>query len=408
MKKILFLAVGVLLHAEGLKELIELAKTQNDLVVSKSLIQSAKAKVLEAKEGAYYPTIDIGTYYQRSDDRSPFQVGGIYSGYAKVGMDIYDGGNKDALINQAKSELQSSIFEKGDLQKSIALSIVQDFFTIKSLTDTLTSKDEAKKYLKAQLERMKKFYVAEVATKDEVDRIEASYETNLYEMESLQFQILSLKKSLELSVGKNVATLESSQFITPIDANYELADNLKALMAQKEAVLKGSQALESIYYPQVKVEDTYSLYEYERADATHPKGESNQNKLLLSVNLRLYDNGIIAKNKEALLINAQALDSQIHYKTKEQQMFFELAQARIQTMQIKIKSALSAQKAANSAFATIEEKYSAGIVDYVVYLDALTSKTTANALYKTSLNDLEMAYAMYYYYAGKNIEEYIK
>ncbi|WP_321778704.1 hypothetical protein [Sulfurimonas sp.] len=59
-------------------------------------------------------------------------------------------------------------------------------------------------------------------------------------------------------------------------------------------------------------------------------------------------------------------------------------------------------------FLTISKKYDAGIVDNVVYLDALSSQTTAKALYETSLNDLEVAFATYYYYAGKNIEEFIR
>ncbi|SMP88341.1 Outer membrane protein TolC [Epsilonproteobacteria bacterium SCGC AD-308-O04] len=408
MKRLLLLVIPIFIYADSLKELIDFAKTKNDLVVSKTLSEISKAKELEARESSYYPTLDVGAYYQRSDDRSPMQPGDTYSGFAKVGVDIYDGGKKSSLVNQAKSELKSATYEKGDMQKSVVLNIVQDFFTIKSLNDTLDAKNEAKKYLQAQLERVEKFYEADVATKDEVDRIQASYDTNIYEMESIKFQILSLKKSLELSVGKSVEDLDDSKFMIPSESGYELAENLKALIAQKEAVVSSARAIDSSYYPQIRVEDSYSLYEYDRTDASHPKGAENQNKLMLTFNMRLYDNGVMDKSKEAVMINSEALNSQISYKTKEQKMLFELANARIQTSQIKIQSATSAQKAANSAFKVIEEKYNVGIVDYVVYLDALTSKTVADALYKTSLNDLEVAYAMYYYYEGKNVEEYIQ
>ena len=85
-----------------------------------------------------------------------------------------------------------------------------------------------------------------------------------------------------------------------------------------------------------------------------------------------------------------------------------LAIFTIKTSNIKIISAKSALISATSAFKTISKKYDAGIVDNVVYLDALSSKTSAKALYETSLNDLEIAYASYYYYAGKNIEEFLK
>jgi len=48
------------------------------------------------------------------------------------------------------------------------------------------------------------------------------------------------------------------------------------------------------------------------------------------------------------------------------------------------------------------------LVDNIVYLDALSIKTNATALYTKSLNDLEVAYAIYYYYAGQKIKEFIK
>jgi outer membrane protein TolC len=408
MKKILFLIVPIIIYAQGLKELIDTALNSNDLIVAKTFSEASKSKELEAKKSSYYPTLDIGTYYQRLDDRSNFQPGTIYSGFAKVGLDIYDGGKKSSLVNQVKNELKTTRYETDDSKKSLSLQITQDFFNIKSLNATLKSKIEAQKYLKAQLERIKKFYEADIATKDDVDRLKSAYDTNVYNIESIKFQVLSLKRELGLKVGKNITTLDDSKFIKTNDSSYEIADNLKALLASKEAVVSSSKVLDSIYYPQIRVEDTYSLFGYDRDDALHPKGEDNQNKLLVSVNMRLFDFGAISKSKEAVLISSNALSSQINYKTKEQKMRYELASSRIQTSKAKIKSAKSALVAAQSAFKTVEEKYNVGIVDYVVYLDALTSKTDAQSLYETSLNDLEIAYATYYFYAGKNIEEYLK
>ena len=408
MKKIFLLIVPMIMYAESLKELIDTALESNDLIVAKTLSKASKSKELEAKKSSYYPTIDIGTSYQRLDDRSNFQPGTIYSGFAKVGVDIYDGGKKSSLVNQVKNELKTARYEKDDTQKSLSLQIAQDFFNIKSLNATLKSKLEAQKYLKAQLDRIKKFYEADIATKDDIDRLKAAYDTNLYNIESIKFRKLSLKKELKLKVGKEIDTLDDSKFIKANDSSYEIADNLKALIASKEAVVASSQALDSIYYPQIRVEDTYSVFGYKRDDTLHPKGEDNQNKLLISVNMRLFDFGTISKSKESVLISSNALSSQINYKTKEQKMQYELASSRIQTSKAKIKSAKSALVAASSAFKTVEEKYNVGIVDYVVYLDALTSKTDAQSLYETSLNDLEIAYAIYYFYAGKNIVEYLK
>jgi len=102
MKRLLLLVIPIFIYADSLKELIDFAKTKNDLVVSKTLSEISKAKELEARESSYYPTLDVGAYYQRSDDRSPMQPGDTYSGFAKVGVDIYDGGKKIIFSQSGK------------------------------------------------------------------------------------------------------------------------------------------------------------------------------------------------------------------------------------------------------------------------------------------------------------------
>ena len=108
------------------------------------------------------------------------------------------------------------------------------------------------------------------------------------------------------------------------------------------------------------------------------------------------------------MLTSQALNSQIAYMSKEQALSYKLALSRIDTAKIRIATAKSALNAATSAFTTIEKKYNAGIVDYIVYLDALTKKTSSKALYKSGLNELEIAYAILYFYSGKNIKEELK
>ncbi len=412
MRRLLLFIVPVLMYGDGLKELIDYSTKQNDLVISKEFTKQAKSQNLESKKSAYFPTLDVGAFYARDDEPSPLQPGDVYSAYAKISFDIYDGGKKSSNINQAKNEFKSSSFESEATKKSISLQITENFFNIKSLESSLESKEEAQISLKAQLERIIKFYEAKVATKDDVDRLQAAYDTNIYDMESLKLQILSLKKSLELKVGKSVDILDNSSF-TKKDVNeYDTLDITKSLMAKEESIRNSSNAVDSVYYPNIKIEDTYSLYGYgrqsEKASLYGMTPLDNQNTLMLTLNLRLFDYGQIEKSKEAILLGSKALNAQVSYQNKEQKIQFELAKSRIYTTKLKIKSANSALISATSAFETVEKKYDAGIVDYVIYLDALSSRTSAKALYKSSLNDLELAYAMYYFYGGKNIEEFIK
>ena len=408
MKRAALMLLPALLCADDLKSLLDFATTNSDVVHTKVLTQDAKSKELASQKGAYYPTVDVGAFYQRLDERSPFMPGDTYSGFAKIGMNIYDGGMTSALVAQKENELKSSSFDTAATKKNLSLDVVQDFYNIKNLQATLAAKEEAGKFLKAQLYRVSQFFIAKMATKDEVDRLQSAFDTNTYEVEATKLQILSAKKILALKVGKDVESFEDSSFKEPTGESFEQSDALKSLSAQKESLTSGARAVMSAYYPTLRVEDSYALYGYNRYDALHPEGALNQNKLMVTLNMRVFDDGSAEKSKEAIMANAEALNSQLSYLSKEQKINFEISVEKIKTSKVEITSASSALEAAKSAFTTIEQKYNAGIADNVTYLDALASLTNAKALHVKALNDMQSAYAAYYYYSGKDIREFLK
>ena len=410
MKRLLFLALPLLLNAESLKSLLQYAQANNELVVSQKYIEQSKQKELDSVDSSYYPTVDAGLFYQREDDATPFRPGTTYGASVKVGFDIYDGGKKSYTSKQKNSELTSAIFTSNDTKKSIALGITQDFYNIKSLKASLDAREEASKVLQAQLERMLQFYDAKLATSDDVDRLQSAYDSNVYAIDSLKFEILSLQSALELKVGKNIDSLDDSKFKKTLSQQSDELDSIGAMRANRTAILNLSETVNSYYYPNIRIEDTYSLYGYQ--DEPSMAGMAieqldNQNKIMATLNMRLVDFGAIGEQKAAIALQADALNEQIKYKSKEQKMQLSLAIRRVETVKLNIKSSQSALKSATSALKTITKKYNAGIVDNVVYLDALSSHTQAKAFNEKSINDLEIAYAMYYYYNSKNIEEFL-
>ena len=412
MKKLLLLGiVPALLLGDDLRSLLEFAKQNNNLVNASKISAHAKEKELESAKDNYYPTLDVSGFYKRDDDASPFQPGTVYGANAKVAFDVYDGGKKSYTKKQKANEHKSALFSSKDTQKSILLTITQDYYNLKTLQARLQAQEEASRAVKAQLERVKHFYEAELATSDDVDRLQSAYDSTIYAIESIKFQIKAVKKALEIKVGKRIASLEDSIFKKTVQQDQEELDSIQALKYSKTALLNLSETIDSYYYPTIHIEDTYSVYEYE--DKPTMAGRpipllDNQNEIMATIGLRLFDFGTIKEQKEAIKLQADALNQQIIYKSKEQQMQLELSLDRIHTAKLNIKSSKSALKAAKSALKTITQKYSAGVVDNVVYLDALSSKTQAQAVYKKALNDLEIAYALYYYYNNKNIEDFIQ
>jgi outer membrane protein TolC len=408
MKRVALLLLPVLLGADDLKSLLDFATKKSDLVITKSLTQDGKNKELQAQKSSYYPTLDVGAFYQRLDEKSPFMPGETYSGFAKVGINIYDGGMTSALVDKKTKELRASSFDTEATKKNLSLNIAQAYFDIKTLQARLNAKEDARKSLDAQLNRVKQFFIAKMTTQDAIDRLQAASDTNVYEIEATKLQLLQAKKMLSLQVGKDVTDFEDSSFKEPAFESFEQSDSVKSLIAQKESIDSSARALMSAYYPVLRVEDTYSVNGYGNVDAAMPVQPDKQNKLMVTLGMRIFDNGSVEKNKEAVAINAQALNSQITYISKEQKVNFEIAQERVKTSKVEVASTLSALKAAKSAFTMIEQKYNAGIVDNVTYLDALSSLTNAKALHVKALNDEQNAYGSYYYYSGKNIEEFLK
>ncbi|MDD5157625.1 TolC family protein [Sulfurimonas sp.] len=409
MKRVLFLVLPILLFGENLKSLLDYANQNSKIVASSRLSKDAKIKEVDSNRGAYMPTLDIGGTYQNIDKKSAFQAGDTYNGFAKVGFDIYDGGRRSAILNRSKDELKASQYSLQDTKQSLNFQIVQDFFSIKTLQATLKSKEDVKKSLEEQLSRVKQFYEAKLAVKDDVERLQASYDTNIYEIESIRFKILSVKKYLELKVSKNIDSLDDSGFKEVGDVVYEQRDSIKSLISGQKAIISGSESIDSVYYPKVRVEDSYNIYDYNDVDpiATGMLADK-QNVLSLSVSMRLFDYGSARETKQATILSAKALEQEINYKNEEQKISQELAREKIKTTKLQIASAASALKSASSAYEIIKQKFDARIVDNVVFLDALSAKTAADALHESAKNDLEVAYATYYYYSGKDLGEFIK
>jgi len=149
---------------------------------------------------------------------------------------------------------------------------------------------------------------------------------------------------------------------------------------------------------QVNVSDTYHKSHFD--DQISMSGFSgdgflvdHQNKLMVSVNMRLFDNGKMSKESEAVKYQKLSLLSQIEHAKKEQS---------------KLKSSKSALKAAQSTYSVIRQKFEVGLVDNIAFLDALAQRTLADARYKETMYDYEVRKSIYYYYAGKDPKEFIR
>jgi len=410
---ILVLPLFVFAQSYGLKTFIDNATKTNGLIKAKEINIKAKREQVEAAKSAYWPTVDVGADYSTLSPNylvSPGQVGNVY---ASVSMDLYDGGRKDALLRAKDFEHKASLFEKSAFEKSITLEIVRHYYGIQTLKATINALRERSKELKAQINRVKKFEGAGLATVEDIDKLTAVYENNNFTLENAKLLLETSEENLKLISGLSAKQLKRNYFKEPRHIHFEVFENIKMLQSNASAIGENANAIDAGYLPQVNLSDTYHKSHFD--DLVTVPGMSgdgflidHQNKLMVSVNMRLFDNGKMSKESEAVKYQKLSLLSQIEHAKREQRMNYRLAGRSLKTTRTKLKSSKSALKAAQSTYNVIRQKFEVGLVDNIAFLDALSQRTLADARYKETVYDYEVRKSIYYYYAGKDPKEFIK
>ncbi|MEA2046985.1 MAG: TolC family protein, partial [Campylobacterota bacterium] len=305
------------------------------------------------------------------------------------------------------------LFEKNAFEKSITLEITRHYYGIQSLKATLHALEERGTELKAQIKRVKKFLAAGLSTQEDVDKLVSVYENNTYTIENSKLALETSEDNLALISGLSAKQIKRNYFIEPKQIPFEYFDTIKVMQSNASAIGENANAIKAGYMPQVNLSDTYHKSHYDDfASAPGISGDSflvdHQNQLTLSVNMRLFDNGKMSKESEALKYQKLSLLSEIDHAKKEQKMNYRLAGKTLKTTKIKLKSAKSALKAAQSTYDAIRQKFEVGLVDNIAFLDALAERTLADSRYKETVYDYEIRKSIYYYYAGKDPKEFIR
>jgi len=403
----------VFAQSYGLKTLIDNANKENGLIKAKEIRITAKQEEVDAAKSAYWPTLDVGASHSYVTPTNVVNPGQTSSAFALLDLEIYDGGRKSALLNSKEFEHEAALFEKSAFEKSITLDIVRYYYELKKLKATLEALGERSVELRAQIIRVKKFLSAGLSTQEDVDKLQAEFDGNDYTMANTKLVVLSSEKNLEVLSGLPAKDLKRNYFQEPKNVRFETSEHIKMLQANANAIGEQSDVIDAGYKPQVRVSDTYNKSHYD--DTVSIGGLSgdgllldHQNKLMLSVNMRLFDNGKMSKESEAVRYQKLALMSEIDYAKEEQRMNFNLSEKSLETIRTRLKSAKSALRAAKSTYDVLKKKFEVGLVDNIAYLDALSQKTLAQARYKETLYDYEIGKSIYYYYAGKDPKEFIR
>ncbi len=406
----IFVSSFVCANVTDLKSIIDNAYSSNNSLQAYEYKKQSKQLEIDAQNRGYLPTVDIGANYQYNAPSSPVTAGRTRSAYATASLDVFDWGKKSSLVNVKKYEYEASGLEKEAFAKNMTLDIIQSYYTAQKISANIEVLKSKQKELAYQKTRMNAFVNAGLATMDDKDKLQASYDENSYTISSSEMLLDEQYEHLKLVSGLEFQTLGVSIIANPTIIKPEPYERPKILEAQHNALKENIDALNASTMPQVKLQNTYTVSNFEDKPTGGFDGifQTEKNTLVLAASMRIFDGGVASKQQEALKVQGLSLNEEMVKSQKEQVSFYRVAKNKLFALNSKIKSAKSAAKAAMSTYVAIKEKFSAGLVDNVSYLDALNNNTIAASRTKEALYDYEIAKSSFYYFAGKNPREFVK
>jgi len=400
-KIIIFTLLTLTLNASTLKEIMQMTLKNNVNIKSMKYDIDSKKETLKSVSNIFNPTISVGANYNKLDlDVRLSQVGATSMGYMKFGVDLYDGGKNSSIKKQKAHELQSTELNTDTYTKEILLQVVTLFYQIKTIEENLVAYKDKSKSLYAEYKRMKQKYDIQMITIDEVYKLQSAYESNKYIIEELKYQKYSLYQNLSLLVGKKVASADDSKLPEMLNLKYRTSTNIQSLKSNLNAINENINQIAAIKKPKIRVEDSINIYSYNDYDERILRDlPDQQNQIMLSFSLNLYDSSSSNKKQSAILAK-MAKKEQLNYAISKEKIAFSLAAKKLATQKAKIDSVKSALDMAVSVYDIILTKYQNGVVDNITYLDALSKKTINKSLYIQALNNYEIAKANYYFSSG--------
>ena len=402
-KTILVGLIPLSINAIGLKEVLNLTIQNNLNIKSQDYNIASKNEEYKSVSNTFNPSLSIGSNYSKLDmDRRNTQIGSTTVAFAKLSVDLYNGGKNNSIKKQKEYDKNIANLTKQDIIKQTLLQAVTLYFNTKTIEANIKAFEDKSKVLKSEYQRKKQKYELNMITIDEVLKLQSEYEANNYQIEELKYQHIEALQNLSLLVGKNINHISNAKLPNALNLKYKQSYLIKSLATNLKVLDENIAQISSSKKVKIKLEDTLSTYSYSNYNTNLLKDlPKNQNQLVLSLSFNLYDTTTKAK-KQAIFLAKKQKQKQLEYAKLKDKMIFNLSTKRLVTQKLKINSAKSALKMAQSVYKIIETKYKNGIIDNITYLDALSKKTINQALFDKALNDYEIAKANYYFASGVN------
>lgn len=398
MKKILFyILLSLSLNASDLKQMLTSLKDSEN-IKALDLTLLAQGQVKDEIFLRYLPTFDLNlNAFNTSKDRLLIEPKNNLSASFIINALLYDG-KRSANIKLSDKNYQLQKTKIKQSKNQIALNLIKLYYTYLTLEKNIEYQEKNIDYLNAELNRLNSLKNAGLKSFDELAIFTAN--VSLKKAQVLEFQV---KKD---EVLRTIHLLTNSTLIPSVENKIQLLDNQNTSFdvvisdIKSELALLNKEVKKANFYPSIYLQDNLtfanSKYNYsafmpfDSIARTKIKEKTAKNTILLGVKINLFSFFADKKALESAKLQNLAAKLKNTFDKKQNETNIENIKAQIKTNKALIKANKERLKASELAFESIRQKYEAGLVSYVEYLNALELNEAANAALTLSKNDLEI------------------
>ncbi|WP_267524439.1 TolC family protein [Campylobacter sp. MG1] len=401
MKKIIFflciLNFSSFLCAKSLKEILNLVENSEQLK-AKSYIVDSTLKKSEGIKLKYLPSLNLElNYYSFDKDRYLILPKNTMNASLVLDVLLYDG-QRSSNIKLAEKNYELNKVELEKNKNELELELTKLYYTYLTLDDNIKFKKQNIDYLTAALNRLSKLVSVGLKNNDELQIFKARVELEKNDLKQSQFQQEEIKSIIYVITNENYIPTKGSliSYNDNLTNSYEVQINkIKQEMSSLNKDVAFSNFLPKIFVKNIFTKSRLN-YDYEifaPLDVlVKSKAKENMisNTFIFGFSWNIFSFGADKKFFESAKLEelaAKNLENQSIRKNKEN---IRLIKEKLTIIEEEIKANENILKASDIAFNSIEKKYTAGLLSYVEYLDALGKLYGANANLSLSKSKYEI------------------
>ncbi|PAF42894.1 TolC family protein [Helicobacter sp. 11S02629-2] len=398
-------------NAMSLRDLLKGVDSNLSLEANELLVKQA-SKDKTVAQLSFIPRVDVGySFDQQNKGSLSYQT---QAAQVTASVNLFNGFADINNVRAKNALLEKTVQDKKYLKESLYLQVIQQYYAYFTNFANETSLKQKLRQIREDIDRVSKLYAQGLQTIDDVESLKAQASLTEYDIQNAALSVEQSRLNIKYLTNKDMQGV----YVEPIkDPTYKVEQraDIQSLFYQNQNLSFTNKQLN--YYPTLDLSNTYTfniqIPNYiTQATLNNPifgaNFATNLNTLTLTLTYKLFDKIGLTMQKQSFMYSYLASEKQIAYKKLEQNKDVEFYRKSIEVARNQILSSKAGLESANISFENIKKKYDSNLITFADYLQALSTKYSAEATYVQSLNNYELQKANYIFYSGQNLEDYIK